>query len=144
MVQCPACLMYFLLSDLNAPLSSGSSALTKGRAEKPSSTKITHNTFCGVKTPQLDNFIAICNALQVSADQLLQDVVDVSTTYTSNEVAKRLEQLPMDEQRKILRANWQTLSANGKKPTPEEFIASCALKMLSGRLANDRLNIRDP
>lgn len=58
----------------------------------------------GIKVPQLDNFVAICNALHVSADELLQDVVDVSVSYSANEVSKKLEKLPVEEQRKILRA----------------------------------------
>lgn len=58
----------------------------------------------GAKVPQVDSLVAICNALHVSADEILQDVVDVSAGYTANEVYKQLCVLPMPEQRKILRA----------------------------------------
>ena len=46
-----------------------------------------------------------------------------------------------------IRAKWRAMSKNGRKPTPEEFIASCSLKLLSRPLASvmlDRKNIRNP
>lgn len=55
----------------------------------------------GVKLPNLDTFIAIANALEVSADYLLQDVVNRSEESQSNELTSRIMELP-DETRKRL------------------------------------------
>ena len=46
----------------------------------------------GEKVPSLEKFIDICNALQVSADQILADVLDtgynVKTTMLTEKIAK--------------------------------------------------------
>ena len=56
----------------------------------------------GLKTPKLDTFVDIVNALEVSADEVLVDVIDKSTIMTSSLLSQKLEQLPAKEQRKLL------------------------------------------
>lgn len=58
----------------------------------------------GLKVAKLDTFVAIANALDVSADSLLIDVVTQSTTGVANELSELLMKLPLKEKRKILKA----------------------------------------
>ena len=58
----------------------------------------------GVKPPKLATLIAIANALDVSADTLLQDVVDRSVEGVSNELATEIMKLPAKERSKIIKA----------------------------------------
>ena len=58
----------------------------------------------GLKTPNLDSFVAIANALGVSADSLLQDVVDKSCESASTELSRLIARQSPDMQRKIYRA----------------------------------------
>lgn len=58
----------------------------------------------GIKSPNLDTFIAIANALGVSGDSLLQDVVVHSTESTANELYDMIRRLPVERQRRILAA----------------------------------------
>ena len=58
----------------------------------------------GVKLPNLDAFIAIANALDVSADYLLQDVVNRSVPVQYSELSELLENQPVDVQKRINRA----------------------------------------
>lgn len=58
----------------------------------------------GVKVPQLDSFVAICNALGVSADALLIDVVDEAKVSYASELSDLLKGQPRDIQMRILRA----------------------------------------
>ena len=58
----------------------------------------------GLKVTKLDTFVAIANALDVSADALLIDVVTHSGTGVTNELSDMIEKLPMDEQKSILNA----------------------------------------
>lgn len=58
----------------------------------------------GLKVAKLDTFVAIANALDVSADSLLIDVVTRSTTGATNELSDSLGKLPLKEKRKILKA----------------------------------------
>ena len=58
----------------------------------------------GVKLPHLDTFIAIANALDVSADYLLQDLVAKSVVSQTNSLTSRISKQPVDIQRKINRA----------------------------------------
>ena len=57
----------------------------------------------GLKVTKLDTFIAIANALDVSADTLLIDVVAHSVTGVTNELTEKIEKLPIKEQKKIIK-----------------------------------------
>lgn len=67
------------------------------------STKYISNIECGFKTPKLNTFVAIANALQCDANLLLSDVLDVTIGQESGLVSKKLLALPAKEQRWILR-----------------------------------------
>ena len=58
----------------------------------------------GLKVTKLDTFVAIANALDVSADALLIDVVTHSVTGVTNELSDMIGKLPKDEQKRILNA----------------------------------------
>ena len=58
----------------------------------------------GVKPPKLATLVAIANALDVSADTLLQDVVDRSVEGVSNELATEIMKLPAKERSRIINA----------------------------------------
>ena len=58
----------------------------------------------GLKVAKLDTFVAIANALDVSADSLLIDVVTQSTNGVTNDLSELLMKLPLKEKRKILKA----------------------------------------
>lgn len=58
----------------------------------------------GLKVTKLDTFVAIANALDVSADALLIDVVIHSVTGVTNELSDMIGKLPKDEQKRILNA----------------------------------------
>ena len=59
----------------------------------------------GLKVTKLDTFvtIAIANALDVSADTLLIDVVAHSVTGVTNELTEKIEKLPIKEQKKMIK-----------------------------------------
>ncbi len=56
----------------------------------------------GVKPPKLETLVKIANALEASADELLQDVVSSSTLSLSGSLSQFLDGLPKNEQQKIL------------------------------------------
>ena len=56
-----------------------------------------------VKTPSFEALVRIINALGVSADDIMQDVVDAGSRTKSGELEKRLKALPVKERKKILR-----------------------------------------
>jgi transcriptional regulator with XRE-family HTH domain len=58
----------------------------------------------GLKVTKLDAFVAIANALEVSADTLLIDVVAHSVDGVANELSDLISKLPLDEQKRILNA----------------------------------------
>ena len=58
----------------------------------------------GVKTPKLDTFVRIANALGVSTDALLQDVVAPVSDSIIAELSVRIGSLPQKEQERILNA----------------------------------------
>lgn len=58
----------------------------------------------GVKSVKLDKFVAIANALDVSADSLLIDVVSRSIEGVTNEALQAVNKLPLEEQKRITRA----------------------------------------
>ena len=57
----------------------------------------------GLKVTKLDTFVAIANALDVSADELLVDVVAQSVTGVSNRLSDKISSLPMKKQKKIIK-----------------------------------------
>lgn len=57
----------------------------------------------GLKVTKLDTFVAIANALDVSADELQVDVVAHSVTGVSNRLSDKISSLPMKEQKKIIK-----------------------------------------
>ena len=67
------------------------------------STKYISNIECGFKTPKLNTFVAIANALQCDANTLLSDVLDTATGQESALVSKKMLALPIEEQRRLLR-----------------------------------------
>lgn len=56
----------------------------------------------GEKLPKLEVFIRIANALKVSADTLLSDVLDVGNQIIASELSKEISDLSKSEQRRIL------------------------------------------
>lgn len=58
----------------------------------------------GVKAPKLETFIEIANALNVTADSLLLDVLNTSLQITASELSEQIKRLPHKEQKKILKA----------------------------------------
>ena len=58
----------------------------------------------GVKTPKLDTFVRIANALGVSTDALLQDVVVPANESILAELSVRIGRLPQKDQERILNA----------------------------------------
>lgn len=58
----------------------------------------------GVKTPKLDTFVKIVNALHLSADALLQDVVEPVNKSIMAELTSRIGRLPEKDQKRILNA----------------------------------------
>lgn len=57
----------------------------------------------GTKIPRLDTFVAIANALEVSGDALLLDVVDHAAESQASDLSTALEGLPWEEKRRILK-----------------------------------------
>ncbi|MBR2036847.1 MAG: helix-turn-helix transcriptional regulator [Lachnospiraceae bacterium] len=58
----------------------------------------------GVKTTKLDTFVAIANALEVSADTLLVDVVEHSVLGVTNELYDMISGMKKKDQKRILNA----------------------------------------
>ena len=58
----------------------------------------------GVKTPKLDTFVRIANALGVSTDALLQDVVVPVNESIMAELSARIGRMPQKDQERILNA----------------------------------------
>lgn len=58
----------------------------------------------GMKTVRLDTFVAIANALDVSADTLLVDVVTYSVDGFANGLLEAIRTLPPDEQKRLMKA----------------------------------------
>lgn len=57
----------------------------------------------GIKPTKLTTFVAIANALDVSADSLLIDVVERSTDGVATELGQMISALPPREQKRILK-----------------------------------------
>lgn len=58
----------------------------------------------GLKVAKLDTFVAIANALDVSADSLLMDVVARSVDGVANDLSASIMRLPSKEQKRVIRA----------------------------------------
>ena len=58
----------------------------------------------GMKIVRLDTFVAIANALDVSADTLLVDVVTYSVDGFANGLPEAIRTLPPDEQKRLMKA----------------------------------------
>ena len=58
----------------------------------------------GQKIPKLDTLVAIANALDVSADSLLRDVVAQSVNGVVNDLSASITKLPLKEQKRVIRA----------------------------------------
>ena len=58
----------------------------------------------GVKTPKLDTFVKIVNALNISSDALLQDVIAPINDNILSELSTRIGGLSQKEQNRILNA----------------------------------------
>ena len=58
----------------------------------------------GQKIPKLDTFVAITNALDVSAYSLLRDVVAQSVNGVVNDLSASIMKLPPKEQKRVIRA----------------------------------------
>ncbi len=58
----------------------------------------------GVKTPKLDTFVRIANALGVSVDALLLDVMDHASESITSEISAAVGRLPQKDQIRILNA----------------------------------------
>lgn len=56
----------------------------------------------GEKLPKLETFIRIANALDISADLLLNRVLSNQNQIVASELAKQIEHLSISEQRRIL------------------------------------------
>ena len=57
----------------------------------------------GVKPTKVNNFVAIANVLQVSADELLLDVLDCTAKVEATELYHEIEGLPSEKQNLILK-----------------------------------------
>lgn len=55
----------------------------------------------GEKIPALDTFVAILNALDISADQVLSDVLKVSYTARNSALDEKMKELPESERARI-------------------------------------------
>ena len=58
----------------------------------------------GVKTPKLDTFVKIVNALHLSSDALLQDGLNHADESIMAEISVRIGSLPQKDQERILNA----------------------------------------
>lgn len=58
----------------------------------------------GVKSPKLETLVNIANALKVSSDTLLQDVVTYSSDGIASEISVAISKLPKKDQERMLNA----------------------------------------
>lgn len=55
----------------------------------------------GEKIPSLETFIAILNALNISADSVLEDVLNIGYTIKNSALDERIKELPEAERSRI-------------------------------------------
>lgn len=65
--------------------------------------KYISNIECGGKSPTLDTFLAIANALQVDANTLLVDVLGTSDEIKCSALWEKLLAFPLEKRQKLLR-----------------------------------------
>lgn len=65
--------------------------------------KYLSNIECGDKVPKFETFVAIANALEVDANTLLVDVLQVSSAIIGSEISQKLSALSPAEQRRLKR-----------------------------------------
>ena len=65
--------------------------------------KYISNIECGAKTPRLETFVDLANALQTDANTLLSGVLDVSDEIQCDALWKKLQGLPAQKRQKALR-----------------------------------------
>ena len=58
----------------------------------------------GIKSPKLETLINIANALNVSSDMLLQDVVNNASDGLASELSVSISKLPKKDQERMLNA----------------------------------------
>ncbi|MBR2467325.1 MAG: helix-turn-helix transcriptional regulator [Clostridia bacterium] len=68
----------------------------------------------GIYNIKIETLIKILNTLDLSADEIFCDVVNKSCSITANRLSSMLEDLPAEEQKKIL-AVVDTMIENAKK-----------------------------
>lgn len=67
------------------------------------SSKYLSNIECGAKSPSLESLIEIANALQIDANSLLVDVLNVAPAIISSKYAERLTNLPEIRQQRLMK-----------------------------------------
>ena len=72
----------------------------KSGISRPYISKLENNECIIIKSSTM---VAIANALDVSADTLLIDVVAHSVTGVTNELTEKIEKIPIKEQKKIIK-----------------------------------------
>lgn len=65
--------------------------------------KYISNIECGGKSPTLDTFVAIANALQIDANTLLVDALDTSDEIKCSMLGETLLTFPSEKRQKLLR-----------------------------------------
>lgn len=55
----------------------------------------------GVKTPRMENFVKILNALEITADEILFDSVRADTDIYLNEITKKMKRLDNNQIAKV-------------------------------------------
>ena len=84
----------------------------------------------GVKTPKLDTFVRIANALGVSTDALLQDVVVPVNDSIMAELSARIGRMSQKDQERILNAirALTELEFEGRETDPHFFCFALILR----------------
>ena len=65
--------------------------------------KYISNIECGGKSPTLDTFVAIANALQIDANTLLVDMLNTSDEIKCSALWEKLLTIPPEKRQKLLR-----------------------------------------
>lgn len=58
----------------------------------------------GVKAPKLETFVDIANALNVTSDFLLLDVLNCSNQIIATDLYNKINDLPVNDQKRIIKA----------------------------------------